>query len=488
MPDDADLVPVRRALISVSDKAGVVDFAGALQREFGVEIVSTGGTASALREGGVEVVEVSDLTGVPEMMGGRVKTLHPKVHGGILARLPEDRADLEEHGIGPIDLVCVNLYPFERTVARPDASYNESVEDIDIGGPCLIRAAAKNHARVLVVTDPDDYRAVLIGLRESDGRTTAKARTGAARRAFLRTSLYDQQINEWLAYYDGELDDRLWEWPGMQSLRYGENPHQPAEMWRKAKRPAEASVAFAKQHHGKELSYINLLDADAALSVVKDFDGTACCIVKHATPCGVGVAADALASAFEHAYDGDPLAAFGGVLAVNHPVDEETAGAMVDGQKFLEVIVAPSFSETALALLKDRWKNVRLLEVGPMLQGSGRRAPRTMHYIVGGTLTQDRDLIGVVESEWKVVSDRQPADAERAALRFNWLVCKHVKSNAVVIGGETGTYGIGGGQVDRVAAAEQAVRKAGGGRGGPWRRVMRSSRSQTGRGRCWTRG
>ncbi len=466
MPDAPNLVPVKRALLSVSDKTGLADFARALHTEFGVELLSTGGTAQTLRDAGLPVTDVSDVTGFPEMMDGRVKTLHPKVHGALLGRLPEDEAVMAEHGIEPIDLVVVNLYPFEQTVAKPDVTYEEAIENIDIGGPSMLRSAAKNHARVLVTTRPDQYESHLEDLRENGGRSSRVLRKGAAFAAFTLTHDYDFAIKRFL---DPDQSDRFREDGSLAflphvDLRYGENPHQTARLDPLPWKPDEASVAHATQHHGKDLGYINLLDADAALNVVKEWSGhgsaSACSIVKHATPCGVGIGQN-VAEAFKRAYGSDPLAAFGGVLAVNHPIDEAAARAMVDGQKFLEVIVAPRFDDAALALLKDRWANVRLLEVGPMLTHGGEKESDWSHHIVGGRLVQQRDLVGVIEDEWKVVSKRQPTDTELAALRFNWLACKHVKSNAVVIGGEHGTYGIGGGQVDRVAAAEQAVKKAG---------------------------
>ena len=455
-PNAPDLVPVRRALLSVSDKSGVADFARALHEEFGVELLSTGGTAKALRDAGLPVTDVADVTGFPEMMAGRVKTLHPNIHGGLLARLPDDAAVMAEHGIAPIDLLCVNLYPFEQTVAREGCTYEEAVEQIDIGGPAMVRSAAKNHTRVVVVTGRGQYDNVLTELREHRGASRLRLRRDLAARAFGRTLRYDRAIENFLDDSLGDVVTRR----GRTTLRYGENPHQRARLFRDAVRPDEASVAWAEQLHGKELGYINLLDADAALQVVKEFDRPACCIVKHATPCGVG-AGERPAEAFDRAYAGDPLAAFGGIVAFNRPVDDDAAEAVCAIDKLLEVLVAPSFAPSALDRLKNRWKNARLLAVGPMRQ-DGEPLDRTIHRVVGGVLDQDRDLTGVVEAEWKVVSARPPTDAELAALKFNWLACKHVKSNAVVVGGPEGTYGIGGGQVDRVAAARHAVEKAGG--------------------------
>ncbi|HEV7300444.1 MAG TPA: bifunctional phosphoribosylaminoimidazolecarboxamide formyltransferase/IMP cyclohydrolase [Tepidisphaeraceae bacterium] len=469
----SDLVPVRRALISVSDKSGLAEFATALVREFNVELISTGGTAKFLREQGLAVVDVSEVTGFPEMMDGRVKTLHPKIHGGLLALRDnaEHAAAMKAHDIKPIDLVVINLYPFEQTIAKPGVSFEEAIENIDIGGPSMVRSAAKNHGFVLVVTSPDRYEKVLGDLREHKGSSCGKHRLKQAQRAFAHTAEYDAKIAGYLATQVPGAAESPLAWAGttlpgalcgnyarQQSLRYGENPHQPAALYVNATHPArEASVARATQHHGKELSYINLLDADAALSVVKEFAQPAACVVKHATPCGVG-AADDLATAFERAYTSDPLAAFGGIVALNRPVDEATAARIVDGNKFLEVVVAPGYTPAALETLKARWKNVRLLEVAGSFTPDA--AELSMHNIVGGILIQARDLTGLNESDWKVVSNRQPTAAELDDLRFAWLACKHVKSNAIVVARGGATVGIGGGQVDRVNAARIAITKA----------------------------
>ncbi len=461
--------------MSVSDKTGLVEFARALVEEFNVELISTGGTARALRDARLPVKDVSEVTGFPEMMDGRVKTLHPKIHGGLLGRLPEDEPVMREHGIEPIDLVCVNLYPFEQTVAKEGVSYEEAIENIDIGGPSMVRSAAKNHSRVLVVTDPGRYDKVLGDLRKHGGSSCFKHRQKMAARAFSTTFSYDGGISTYLDEQVGNKEDHSYNLhpdslgetdvfldalEKRQDLRYGENPHQPAVLYRYDPCGGDLpSLASAEQRHGKELGYINLLDADAALNAVREFERPACCIVKHATPCGVGTG-DELARAFVGAHDGDPLAAFGGIVAFNREVDQATAKAISEGNKFIEVIVAPAFDAEAIAILSDRWKNVRLLSVGRLDPFTGPDA-LTFHQINGGLLVQHRDLVGVIESEWKTVTRRAPTSAELTALKFNWLVCKHVKSNAVVIGGEHGTYGIGGGQVDRVAAAEHAVKKAG---------------------------
>ncbi|HEY8668008.1 MAG TPA: bifunctional phosphoribosylaminoimidazolecarboxamide formyltransferase/IMP cyclohydrolase [Tepidisphaeraceae bacterium] len=456
----SDLVPIKRALLSVSDKTGLADFAKALHEKFGVELISTGGTAKFLREQGLPVTDVSQVTGFPEMMDGRVKTLHPMIHGGILALRdnPEHVAAMQQHNIKPIDLVCINLYPFEQTIAKAGATFAEAIENIDIGGPSMIRSAAKNHRFVLVVTSPERYDKVIGDLREHAGSCCGKHRLKQAQRAFAHTAEYDSIIANYLASA-GNIDSA-----GMVlnlhkalDLRYGENPHQKATLL-VDKKPAEASVAFAKQLHGKELSYINLLDADGALACVKEFSGPAACIVKHTTPCGCAEADD-LATAFSRAYAGDPLAAFGGIVALNRDVDLPAAQAITAIDKLLEVIVAPRFDEPALKLLRERWKNVRLLEIGDI---AGRFDPSElhMHRIVGGYLVQQRDLIGLDEANWKVVSQRQPTDQEKRDLSFAWLVCKHVKSNAITIARDRMLLGAGAGQQDRVNAARIAIAKA----------------------------
>lgn len=461
----SDLVPVRRALISVSDKTGLAEFAGALHQEFGIELISTGGTAAFLRGQNLPVIDVAEVTGFPEMMDGRVKTLHPKIHGAILALRdnPEHQEALRVHGITPIDLVCINLYPFEKTIARSNVSFDEAIENIDIGGPSMIRSAAKNHRSVLVVTSPDRYEKVLGDLREHQGASCGKHRLKQAQRAFAHTAEYDAVI----ANYFGsavEVDSGLMlNLHKAMDLRYGENPHQKARLM-VGRQPNEASVAFARQLHGKELSYINLLDADAALSAVKELSDPAACIVKHATPCGFATAAESeggLPIAFRNAFAGDPLAAFGGIVALNRPVDLATAQAIISIDKLLEVIVAPAFEEDALQLLRDRWKNVRLLEVG-QVKTIAQADPNElhMHKIVGGFLIQQRDLAGFDTARAKVVSDREPTTEEWADLKLAWLACKHVKSNAIVLARNLMVVGIGGGQVDRVGAARTAILKA----------------------------
>ena len=482
----ADLVTVRRALLSVSDKTGLVEFATALVNEFGVELISTGGTAKALRDAGLAVKDVSEVTGFPEMMDGRVKTLHPAIHGGLLALRDnsEHVAAMKQHGITPIDLVVVNLYPFQQTIAKPGVSFEEAIENIDIGGPSMIRSAAKNHRSVLVVTSPDRYEKVLGDLRKHSGSSCAKHRLGQAQRAFEHTSDYDRAINAYLKTHinksglqlhatsersdDADLPPRLaLSLARHQSLRYGENPHQRAALYVDST-ATQSTLAAATQLHGKNLSYINLLDADAALACVREFDQPAACIVKHATPCGVAIAGD-LATTFVKANEADSLAAFGGIVAVNRSIDLATAQQIVDGQKFLEVIVAPGYDDEALALLKDRWKNVRLLSCGVSAsltdlnheRGAYATEKLSIRSIDGGFLVQEPDSAGIIESEWKVVSARQPTESEIADLKFAWLACKHVKSNAIVLAKNGATVGIGGGQVDRVGAARIAIEKSG---------------------------
>jgi phosphoribosylaminoimidazolecarboxamide formyltransferase/IMP cyclohydrolase len=394
-----------------------------------------------------------------------VKTLHPKIHGGLLALRDnaEHVAAMQKHDIRGIDLVCISLYPFRQTIEKPGVTFEEAIENIDIGGPSMIRSAAKNHRFVLVVTSPDRYEKVLGDLREHKGSSCGKHRLKQAQRAFAHTAEYDGLIAGYLssvvatpaspssgskeATQASQLQDTVnLSLQKKQDLRYGENPHQKAALYVDRK-TSEASVAYAKQLHGKELSYINLLDADGALSAVKEFSTPAACVVKHTTPCGCATAND-LPTAFRRAYEGDPLAAFGGIVALNKPVDLATAKAITSIDKLLEVIIAPDYAEDALQLLRDRWKNCRLLAVGPV----DRFDRDELHpaQIVGGWLVQKRDLLGLDDANWKVVSNRQPTEKERQDLRFAWLVCKHVKSNAITIAKDRMLVGAGAGQMDRV--------------------------------------
>lgn len=467
----SDLVPVKRALISVFDKTGLAEFAKALHHEFGVELISTGGTAKFLRDQGLPVTDVSEVTGFPEMMDGRVKTLHPKIHGGLLAIRdnPEHAAAMAKHDIKPIDLVCINLYPFEKTVAKPGVTFEEAIENIDIGGPSMVRSSAKNHRFVLVVTSTDAYANVLADLRKHQGASSYQHRLQQAQRAFAHTAAYDGKIAE---YLESQVQGAKLETPKdalpasltlpltkKADLRYGENPHQKGALY--VDRPtAEASVAFAKQHHGKELSYINLLDADGAMAAAKEFADPAACIVKHTTPCGCAAASD-IATAFLRAYQGDPLAAFGGIVALNRPINLAAAQAITSIDKLLEVIVAPGYDADALDLLKSRWKNVRLLEAPGNWQPTTGNGEFNMHKIVGGYLIQERDLLGLDDANWKVASNRAPTPKEMEDLKFAWLVCKHVKSNAIAIAKDRMLLGAGAGQMDRPSAARLAIGKAG---------------------------
>jgi phosphoribosylaminoimidazolecarboxamide formyltransferase/IMP cyclohydrolase len=478
-----DLAGVKRALISVSDKTGVVAFATALQREFGVELVSTGGTAKALREAGLTVADISEVTGFPEMMDGRVKTLHPKVHGGFLAVRdnPEHVAAMELHGIRPIDLVCVTLYPFEATVAKEGCTFGEAVENIDIGGPAMIRSAAKNHRSIVVVTDAVQYEKVLKHLRANGGQTPYAFRLDLAMWAYTRTAQYDAAISAYMgkAYFEkkqeagskdaaGAEETFAAELAGLtpaatvalqraETLRYGENPHQMAAFYT-VNGAREAGVATAKQLHGKALSYINLLDADAAIELVREFAEPGAAVIKHTNPCGCAVGAT-LGEAFDLAYAGDPVAAFGGIVALNRDVDDETAGRIVGGKRFLEVVIAPGYSEGALAMLKERWKDCRLLATGDL---GGKRDERLLHYrsVTGGVLVQQRDLAGFDPARCTVTSLRQPTGAEWRDLAFMWLVTKHVKSNAVAIGKGGQLLGAGAGQMSRPMSAKIAIELA----------------------------
>ena len=445
---------IRRALISVSDKTGLVELAKFLAAR-NVEILSTGGTAKAMREAGVAVTEVGDHTGFPEIMDGRVKTLHPKIHGGILAR----RADashvkaMADHDIAPIDLVVVNLYPFEATVAA-GADFETCVENIDIGGPAMIRAAAKNHESVTIVTDAEDYRAVMDDMAANDGATTPALRRRLAGTGYARTAAYDAAIGRWFAARNDEPFPRRFSLSGTlkQSLRYGENPHQNAAFYTTGEiRPG---VATATQIQGKELSYNNLNDTDAAFELAAEFDAPAVAIIKHANPCGVALG-DSLADAYARALKCDPVSAFGGIVAVNRPLDAAIAAAF--GDIFLEVVIAPEVTAEAREILA-RKKNLRLLETGGM--PDARAAGLTTKLLSGGFLLQDRDAGHIGAADLKVVSKRAPTDDEIADLLFAFAVAKHVKSNAIVYAKAGATVGIGAGQMSRVDSTRIAARKS----------------------------
>lgn len=455
----ASNLPVTRALLSVSDKTGIVEFAQQLHQQ-GVELLSTGGTAKLLAENNLPVIEVSDYTGFPEMMDGRVKTLHPKIHGGILARRGQDDAVMAEHSIGRIDLIVVNLYPFAATVAKADCSFEDAIENIDIGGPTMVRASAKNHAHVAIVVNPSDYATVTTEMQTNGGCITPETRTDLAVKAFEHTAQYDGMIANYLgSRVAGGSHEKPLDFPRtfniqvekVQDLRYGENSHQQAAFYTENNAP-RGSIATAKQLQGKELSYNNIADTDAALECVKQFDVPACVIVKHANPCGVSVGANLL-EAYDKAYSTDPESAFGGIIAFNQPLDAATAKAIVDRQ-FVEVIIAPSIEAEASAVVAEK-KNVRLLETGTWSDDEMRLDYKRVN---GGLLVQSAD-IALIDT-WKVVTERQPTAAELQDLQFAWKVAKFVKSNAIVYAQGEMTVGVGAGQMSRVNSARIAAIKA----------------------------
>ncbi|MCW3030664.1 MAG: phosphoribosylaminoimidazolecarboxamide formyltransferase/IMP cyclohydrolase [Solirubrobacterales bacterium] len=453
-------VRVRRALLSVSDKRGIVDFARGLQA-LGVELVSTGGTARELAAAGLSPREIEDFTSFPEMMDGRVKTLHPRLYAGLLARR-DDESHLQaahEHQIEQVDLVCVNLYPFEQTVARGDAQHEEIVENIDIGGPTMIRAAAKNSAFAAVVVDPVDYELVLAELRESDGRLSLSTRTRLAATAFALTARYDAAIATWFArrVYDGFPPAWSDSYSKVADLRYGENPHQRAAYYARSGAPTHL-LDGVRQLHGKELSFNNLLDLSSARELVEDFDEPACAILKHNNPCGCAVASDAL-TAYERAFACDPQSAYGGVIAINRPIDALLARAL-SGQ-FIEVLLAPAFEPEALEILTEK-KNVRLLELEHWPARSDEVEAKP---VIGGQLVQTRDIVSETREQMSVLTGAQPSEAQWQAMLFAWKVCRHVRSNAIVIAaadaqGARATIGIGAGQMSRVDAVRIAIEKA----------------------------
>jgi len=452
-------VKVRRALVSVTDKTGVAGFCRAIQDDFGVEIVSTGGTAKALAEVGVTVRPIDDLTGFPEMMDGRVKTLHPRVHGGLLARrdVEEHMTAASEHGIGMIDLVVVNLYAFEATVAREGASEEDAVENIDIGGPSMLRSAAKNFASVAVVTDPADYDAVLAEMRANDGAITYETRRRLATEVYRLTSSYDSAIWMYLSGYHDETfpSEMRFRLEKAQDLRYGENPHQQAAFYRFTD-TEEHTLARAEQLQGKELSYNNILDTDAAWSAVREFDRPACVIIKHANPCGVSIAED-LTSAYLNAHDVDRVSAFGGVMAFNGTVPAMLVQGIFDNGQFVEVIIAPEFESEALEMLSTK-PNMRVLRTGGMRPLGGDLESRTVE---GGMLVQTGDSVTEDPDTFTVPTERQPSAEEMEQLLFAWKVVKSVKSNAILIARAFTSVGVGAGQMNRVNSARIAVEQAG---------------------------
>ena len=451
---------IRQALISLSDKRGALEFARGLAAQ-GVKLLSTGGTAKLLRDAGLAVTEIGDYTGFPEMLDGRVKTLHPKVHGGLLARRdsPEHMAALEAHGIGRIDLLVVNLYPFQQTVSRLDCTLEDAIENIDIGGPAMLRAAAKNHSGVAVVVDPKDYRKVLGEIREH-GVVGDATRFELARKVFAHTAQYDGAIANWLGGVkaDGTRDafppTLTLQFERVQAMRYGENPHQGAAFYRDAA-PATGTLAHYRQLQGKELSYNNIADSDAAWECVKSFDGAACVIVKHANPCGVAIGTSTL-DAYRRAFSTDPVSAFGGIIAFNRAVDAATLEAVA--AQFVEVLIAPGYTEDALAVVAQK-KNVRVLEI-PLPPAGATTGQLDFKRVGGGLLVQTGDSRNVASSELRVVTKRAPTSSQIADLMFAWRVAKFVKSNAIVYCGGGMTLGVGAGQMSRVDSTRIAASKA----------------------------
>jgi phosphoribosylaminoimidazolecarboxamide formyltransferase/IMP cyclohydrolase len=451
------LVTIRRALLSVSDKTGLVDLARALARR-NVELLSTGGTAKALRDAGLAVIDVSAYTGFPEIMDGRVKTLHPRVHGGLLGRRGVDDAVMAKHDIPAIDLLVVNLYPFAQTVAKPDCTYADAIENIDIGGPAMVRAASKNHESVTVVVDPADYAQVLGELDANDGATSIDTRSSLAAKAFAHTAKYDTMVSNYLLSRE-ELGH---EFPAtlplvyekIQDLRYGENPHQKAAFYRELGLTGSC-VASATMLQGKELSFNNIADTDTAVECARVFNEPACVIVKHANPCGVATGVS-LADAYDRAYRTDPTSAFGGIIAFNRELDAETATAITSRQ-FVEVIAAPSVSADAAAVLAGK-ANVRVLVLGSL----NKKTPTELEYrsVVGGLLVQSRDTALAQPDTFKIVSEKRPTPTQYADLWFAWRVCKYVKSNAIVFAKEGMTIGVGAGQMSRVYSTHVAALKA----------------------------
>ena len=445
---------VRRALVSVSDKRGLIPFVTGLS-ELGVEVLSTGGTCKQLRDAGLDVIEVSEKTGFPEIMNGRVKTLHPVIHGGLLGRRGTDEPVMDEHGIEPIDLLVVNLYPFEQTIAREDASLDDAIENIDIGGPAMIRAASKNHDGVAVIVEPDDYESILEDIKNDN--LSLESRRRLAAKAYAHTASYDTAITRYLSgslgddalgqrfLYSGNLSERM---------RYGENPHQNAAFYVDQQAPA-GSLAAAKQLQGKALSYNNIADSDAALECVKQFEKPACVIVKHANPCGVAVADNSL-DAYEKAFKTDPTSAFGGIIAFNRSLDVKTAEAIVDRQ-FVEVIVAPSIETEALAIVAAK-KNVRVLETGEW--PTTARPGFDFKKVSGGLLVQNTDLGVISESDLKIVTDLAPTPEQIEDMLFAWTIVKYVKSNAIIFCKDNMTIGVGAGQMSRVYSTKIAAIKA----------------------------
>ncbi len=455
-----------RALVSVSDKTGLEAFVRGLT-ELGFEILSTGGTRRSLESAGIPVTDVTSYTGFPEIMDGRVKTLHPRVHGAILGRpdLKEDAEAMAQHGILPFQLVVVNLYPFQQTISRADVTIPEAIEQIDIGGPSMVRSSAKNHAYVAVVTKPSQYDETLNRLRTGQMDETFRRRLAAD--AFRMTADYDRAIADYMAKITSgpEMESRgfperlVLSFSRKQELRYGENPHQKAAFYVED-HPPVTSLAMARQLHGKELSYNNLMDLDSARAIAADYTDPAVCIIKHSNPCGCAVA-ETLATAFDRAYEGDPVSAFGSIIGLNRPVDRATAEAMCNPGRFIEAIIAPGYDADAMQILTTRpkWKaSVRLMQAD--FSDAGRGEPEYRR-VSGGLLVQDRDDLPQSESSWKVVTERQPTAQELVDLRFAWTVCRHVKSNAIVFAANGALTGVGAGQMSRLDSSFIAAHKSG---------------------------
>ncbi|MGT2666802.1 bifunctional phosphoribosylaminoimidazolecarboxamide formyltransferase/IMP cyclohydrolase [Streptococcus rifensis] len=448
----------KRALISVSDKAGIVELAQELT-QLGWEILSTGGTKTALDNAGVATIAIDDVTGFPEMMDGRVKTLHPKIHGGLLARrdLDSHLQAAKDNKIELIDLVVVNLYPFKETILRPDVTYDLAVENIDIGGPSMLRSAAKNHASVTVVVDPADYAVVLDELK-ADGETTYATRQRLAAKVFRHTAAYDALIAAYFTEQVGETkpEKLTLTYDLNQSMRYGENPQQDADFYQKAI-PTDYSIASAKQLNGKELSFNNIRDANAAIRIIRDFkDRPTVVALKHMNPCGIGQA-DTIEQAWDYAYEADSVSIFGGIVVLNREVDAATAEKM--HPIFLEIIIAPSYSEEALAILTNKKKNLRILELPFDAQDASEKEAEYTG-VIGGMLVQNQDVVKEAPADWQVVTERQPDEQERVALEFAWKAIKYVKSNGILISNDHQTLGVGPGQTNRVASVRIAVEQA----------------------------
>jgi len=448
---------IQRALVSVSKKDGLIDFVKGLS-EMGVEILSTGGTAKLLKDNNIPVIQVSDYTGFPEIMDGRVKTLHPLIHGGLLGRRDNEKhlEEMKKHGIKPIDMVVVNLYPFEDTISKEGVKLDEAIENIDIGGPSMLRSSAKNFQDVAVVVNSDDYEDILAEMEENDGAISYDTKMKLSVKAFKHTARYDSLISKYLeSKVEGEGFPSILnlQFEKITDLRYGENPHQKAAFYENIGLN-KGTLSKAKQLHGKELSYNNILDLNAALELAREFDETAAVIIKHTNPCGVAIGNN-LVSAYREARETDPLSAFGGIIGFNKNVDEETAKEIAS--TFIEAVIAPDYDESALAILKEK-KNIRLLKLSNFKEKTEKEYD--LRNVSGGLLLQDKDSVTLNEDNLKVVTNRQPTEKEWSAMRFAWKVAKHVKSNAIIYATENETVGIGAGQMSRVDSSKLAAMKA----------------------------